>query len=191
LPMLELIVRLLPLIFFSSAIGIFLLNIRPIFNYFIYVISMAFQPKQLLRTTQQVEQKEANSVVYKFSFFTPFLRIWTLFRVLFLPDVDISSVIHKNSNSDDTNSNWMSSVYVQKTMDEAAGVKIKTYSVSGTQDTSHFRSSFEPSVTPPVSEEFAKVFPSLSSKTESANLNNNLSPEIKFYSGSVGGIKQI
>ena len=186
--MLELLVRLLPLIFFSSAIGILLLNIRPLFTYFIYVISMAFQPKQLLQTSQQVEQKD--SVAYKFSLFTPFVRLWTLFRVLFLPDVDISTVIHRNNNPE-SSADWMSSVYVQKTQDEMSGVKIKTYSVSGSQDTSHFRSSFEPAVTPPVSEEFAKAFPSLTSQTESANLNNNLSPQIKFYSGSIGGIKQV
>jgi hypothetical protein len=155
--MFEILIRVLPLIFFSCAIGIVILNIRPILSYFIYIVSMAAQPKQLMETTQELEQRTEKS--YKFSFSTPFVRLWTLIRVLFFPDLDMSGLIHKNENKqDDTIS---TGAYLQRSQEGlAAQAKIKTYSVAGIKDTSHFRGSVEP--VQAVSSEFAQAFPELS-----------------------------
>jgi hypothetical protein len=157
--MLELLIHLLPTIFISCAIGVVLLNIRALFTYVIYVFSMAAQPKQLLVASQKVEQKSANSGIYKFSLISPFIRIWTLTRVLFFPDLDISGALHKNQNDE---ANWTSSLYMQKAQEQVSQVRIKTYSIAGIKDTSHFKSSYDPVIAPHISSEFAKAFPDLS-----------------------------
>lgn len=132
---------------------------------------MAAQPKQLMQTTQQLEQRTEQG--YKFSFATPFIRVWTLFRVLFFPDLDMSGLIHKNENTQDDS--LSTGAYLQKSQEDAASqTKIKTYSVAGIKDTSHFRGSVEP--VPEVSSEFAQAFPELSK-----NLGINMSEKSSMF----------
>lgn len=156
--MIEILVRLLPLIFFSCAVGIVILNIRSIFSYLIYVFTMASQPKRLIMTSEQIQNTQSNTTQ---SIFTPFIRIWTLFRVLFLPDVSISEIVHKNR---DNNSDWISGYNMGKTREEGSSFIMRTYSASSIKDTSHFRTAMEPNTPVNVSSVFATTFPTIANK---------------------------
>ena len=187
--MLELLIHLLPTIFVSCAVLIVLLNIKAFLTYFIYIFSMAFQPKQLLQTSMQVEQREFKSSNNHFFLAIPFIRLWTLTKVLFFPDLDISGIIQREKDSP---KNDLANIYTEKTQEEMANIRIKSYSVAGVKDTSHFRSAMEPvepiTQAPSVSPELAMTFPSLTKNIQSIFGNtkeeqgktSEIKPEVKF-----------
>jgi hypothetical protein len=156
--MLEILFGLLPLIFVCSAIGVILLNFEAVAMYIVYVLSMLFRPKELLNATSLTPLETTTK--FKFTPFTPFIRLWTLFRVLFFPNIEFDAILSKKKPIATEEQSFLS----QNAAKTAAKFSIKTYTAVNEKDHSNFRNSYEPIVGPNLSSEFKKAFPQLSEK---------------------------
>jgi hypothetical protein len=152
--MLQFIVQFLPLIFLCAAFGVVLLNFDSVAAYIVYVISMLIQPKELLHATNEMSALPVPTPEQKkqFSIKRPFIRIWTLFIVLFFPSIDVEKITGKKTKKAEAQVN----VYLEKTQEVVNKYRIKTYSVPSS-DTSSFRSAMEPIA--PLSSPFQQAFP--------------------------------
>lgn len=68
-----------------------------------------------------------------------FVRIWTLFKVLFLPDLDFDALLHRNATTIDSSLD----VFSEKTRQEVSKYKIKSYSVAPETTNAQFKYSYE------------------------------------------------
>ncbi len=138
-----------------AAAGVVLLNFDAVAAYIVYVISMLIQPKELIQASHEIApiplpptQKR------KFSIFNPFIRIYTLFVVLFLPNIDVEKLTGKKSKRI---AEVQVNVYSEKTQEEVNKYHIKTYSVPSTDNLKTFRNSIETGA--PLSSPFQQAFP--------------------------------
>ncbi len=154
--MLQFIVQFLPLIFLCAAFGVVLLNFDAVAEYVVYVISMLVQPKELLHVSNELAVPlPPQTQKKKFSLFRPIIRVWTLFNVLFFPDLDLGKLTgrkHKSSLED-------INVYSEKTKQEIDKYSIKTYSVPDAKNIKNFRSALDPLGTTQPSSAFQQAFP--------------------------------
>lgn len=171
--MLQFIVQFLPLIFLCAAFGIVLLNFGSVAEYIIYVISMLVQPKEFANLTSTVAPLPPPTPENKrkFSFKRPFIRIWTLFLVLFFPNVDIEKMSTKSTLTEDQEN---TTFYSEKAQEEINKYRIKTYSTPSS-NTTNFRSALDPVA--PLSPTFQQAFPDV------ANIINKITQtEERFIS---------
>jgi hypothetical protein len=155
--MLEILFGLLPLIFVCSAIGVILLNFEAVAMYIVYVLSMLFRPKELLSASNLTPSETTTK--FKFTPFTPIIRLWTLFRVLFFPNIEFEAILSRKKPIVTEEQSFLS----QNAAKTAAKFSIKTYTAVN-ENHSNFRNSYEPIVGPNLSTEFKKAFPQLSEK---------------------------
>ncbi|MDQ3098520.1 MAG: hypothetical protein M3Q44_02130 [bacterium] len=154
--MLQFVVQFLPLIFLCAAFGVVLLNFDSVAAYIVYVISMLIQPKELIHATNEFSSVPIPTPAQKkkVSFFHPLIRIWTLFIVLFFPSIDIEKATGRKTVKIKES---QTSIYEEKTQEEANKYRIKTYSVPSSNNMSTFRTAMEPVA--PLSSPFQQAFP--------------------------------
>jgi hypothetical protein len=171
--MLEILFGIMPLIFVCSAVGILLINFPTVSAYIVYVLSMMVKPHDLIQEAKEQSAPIEKPHEQKNKLMIPFIRMATLFRVLFFPNIDIDSTARVERSFAES---AIRNVYSEKAQEEINKYPIKTYSADALKDNNKFRYSYDPVDTVPLSNEFQKAFPDIVTKLQTqqdiVNLQN-------------------
>nr|AIA14772.1 Unknown Function [uncultured bacterium] len=101
---------------------------------------MLTQPQELIRSADPYALTPIQQTIptkKNFTLATPFIRMWTLFKVLFFPDLDIEAFLGRTAKEVDEEN-----VYTEKTREAVSKFNLKTYSAPTAKDTK-FRYSYQ------------------------------------------------